>query len=221
LNEAQEVKYLEALNHKRKVMFLYKGLEVELQATPLAEELVLKLASWVTDQAVGAKALPDMRFEVGLFQDRDAKTKLEVEEDILAEHAAARATLARVLKTAPVDGTVVVDMLKGKFQMLRGIDKNFVLELMAWTAMHEEEPGPKAAQFKVKTALPTKTDLKTLQQSVRITQVIVNGSVYKFGDAALQSQVDSVKEVLAAMAAGSPLAVDHMKGSDFMIEVRP
>ena len=125
--------------------------------------------------------------------------------DLVAEYAAARATLTRILKTVPVDGTVVVGILKGKYQMLRGIDKTFVLDFMAWIAMHAEEPGLKAVQSRLRTALPTKTDLKTLQQSIQNINLIVNGSVYKFGNAALKSQVDSVREVITTMAAGSPL----------------
>ena len=194
---------------------------VELQVTSLAEELVLKLACWVKCMAIGTDALPEMKFEVGLFQDMDTNTKLPVDDDLVAEYAAARTTLTRVLKAVRIDGTVVVGILKSKLQMLRGIDKTLVLDFMAWVAMHAEGPGLKSVQSRLRTALSTKTDLKTLQQSIQNISVIVNGSVYKFGNAALKSQVDSVREVITTMAAGSPPAIDHMKGSDFMIEVCP
>ena len=221
LKEAEDLKYLEALNHKRTIIFNYRGLDIELQVTSLAEELVLKLACWVKAHAVGTAALPEMKFEVGLFQDMTTNTMLPVDDDLVAEYAAARATLTRVLKAVPTDGTVVVGILKSKYQMLRGIDKTFSLDFMAWIAMHAEGPGLKAVQSRLRTALPTKTDLKTLQQSIQSINLIVTGSVYKFGNAALRSQVDSVREVIATMAAGSPPAIDHMKGSDFMIEVCP
>ena len=220
LREAQDLKYLDALNHKRTILINYRGLEIELQVTSLAEELVLKLAAWVKGMAIGTSALPEMKFEVGLFQDM-TNTMLPVDDDLVAEYAAARATLTRVLKAVPTDGTVVVGILKSKYQMLRGIDKTFSLDLMAWIAMHAEGPGLKAVQSRLRTALPTKTDLKTLQQSIQSINLIVTGSVYKFGNAALRSQVDSVREVIATMAAGSPPAIDHMRGSDFMIEVCP
>ena len=221
MQDAQDLKYLEALNLKRTVRFNYRGLVIELQVTSLAEELVLKLACWVKGMAIGTGALPEMKFEVGLFQDMETNTKLPVDDDLVAEYAAARTTLTRVLNAVPIDGTVVVGILKSKLQMLRGIDKTFVLDFMAWVAMHAEEPGLKSVQSRLRTALPNKTDLKTLQQSIQSTSVIVNGPVYKFGNASLKSQVDSVREVLTTMAAGSPPAIDHMKGSDFMIEVCP
>ena len=221
LREAQDLKYLDALNHKRTILINYRGLEIELQVTSLAEELVLKLACWVKGMAIGTGALPEMKFEVGLFQDMETNTKLPVDDDLVAEYAAARTTLTRVLNAVPIDGTVVVGILKSKLQMLRGIDKTFVLDFMAWVAMHAEEPGLKSVQSRLRTALPTKTDLKNLQQSIQSISVIVNGPVYKFGNASLKSQVDSVREVLTTMAAGSPPAIDHMKGSDFMIEVCP
>ena len=196
-------------------------MEIQLQVTSLAEELVLKLACWVKAHAVGTAALPEVKFEVGLFQGMSENTKLAVDDDLVAEYAAARATLTRVLKAVQVDGTVVVGILKGKYQMLRGIDKTFSLDIMAWIAMHAEEPGLKAVQTRLRTALPTKTDLKTLQQSIQNINVIVNCSVYKFGNAALKSRADSVREVLTTMAVGGPPAIDHTKGSDFMIEVCP
>ena len=221
MKDAEDLKYLEALNHKRTIRFDYRGLEIELQVTSLAEELVLKLACWVKAHAVGTAALPEMKFEVGLFQGMSENTKLAVDDDLVAEYAAARATLTRVLKAVPIDGAVVVGILKGKYQMLRCIDKTFFLDLMAWIAMHAGGPGLKAVQSRLRTALPTKTDLKTLQQSIQSINLIVTGSVYKFGNAALKPQVDSVREVITTMAAGSPPAVDHMKGSGFMIEVCP
>ena len=221
MQDAQDLKYLEALNLKRTIRFNYRGLVIELQVTSLAEELVLKLACWVKSMAIGTGALPEMKFEVGLFQDMETNTKLPVDDDLVAEYAAARTTLTRVLNAVPIDGTVVVGILKSKLQMLRGIDKTFVLDFMAWVAMHAEEPGLKSVQSRLRTALPTKTDLKTLQQSIQSISVIVNGPVYKFGNASLKSQVDSVREVITTMAAGSPPAIDHMRGSDFMIEVCP
>ena len=221
MQDAQDLKYLEALNLKRTIRFNYRGLVIELQVTSLAEELVLKLACWVKGMAIGTGALPEMKFEVGLFQDMETNTKLPVDDDLVAEYAAARTTLTRVLNAVPIDGTVVVGILKSKLQMLRGIDKTFVLDFMAWVAMHAEEPGLKSVQSRLRTALPTKTDLKNLQQSIQSISVIVNGPVYKFGNASLKSQVDIVREVITTMAAGSPPAIDHMKGSDFMIEVCP
>ena len=215
------MKYLEALNHKATIRFDHRGLEIELQVTSLAEELVLKLACWVKGMAIGTDALPEMKFEVGLFQDMTTNTKLAVDDDLVAEYAAARTTLTRILEAAPVDGTLVVGILKGGYQMLRGIGKTFVLDLMAWIAMHAEGLGLKAVQSRLRTALPTKTDLKTLQQSTQSINLVVNGSIYKFGNAALKSQGDSVREVLTTMAAGSPLAIVHMKGSDSMAEVSP
>ena len=69
MQDAQDLKYIEALNHKRTIQFNYMGLVIELQVTLLAEELVLKLACWVNGMAIGAGALPEMKFEVGLFED--------------------------------------------------------------------------------------------------------------------------------------------------------
>ena len=75
MKNAEDLKYLEALNHKRTIRFDYRGLEVELQGTSLAEELVLKLACWVKAHAVGTDALPEMKFEIGLIQDMTTNTK--------------------------------------------------------------------------------------------------------------------------------------------------
>ena len=67
------------------ILFNYRGLEIELQVTSLAEELVLKLACFVKAHAVGTAALPEMKVEVGLFQGMSTNTKLAVDDDLVAE----------------------------------------------------------------------------------------------------------------------------------------
>ena len=201
-------------------MFNYRGLQIELVVTSLAEELVLKIAAWVKAAAVATAALPEMKFEIGLFQN-SLQPKQTVDDALLSEYAAVRATLARILADVPVEGTVVVSMLKTKFQMLRGIDKTFALEFKAWVAMHEGQEGMAAVQATLAHALPSQPELKTLRQSIQIVNTIQNGPMYMFGNAAVKAQVDSVKEVLNTMLAGTPPALEHMKGSDFMIQVCP
>jgi hypothetical protein len=210
LKDAHDNKYIDVLNSKRNVVFFYRGLEIELVVTSLAEELVLKIAAWVKAAAVGTAALPEMKFEAGLFEDTK-KPQVTVDDALVSEYAAARDTLARILTDVPVEGTVVVSMLKCKLQMLQGIDKTFVLEFKAWAAMHEGQEGMAAVQAKLMQALPTQSELKTLPQSVQIINTISQGCMYKFGNGAVKAQVDSVKEVLTMMVAGSPPAIAHMR----------
>lgn len=206
------------LSTKRHINLKYRGISCEILVQSFVEEANFRISAYLKDLAVSSDLLPEMAFEERLwkslsktFEWKPMKNMRQgLDGRVLKAGKDARALLKEAVGSQ-TDGALLMEMINSKIQIYLNLDPTFRLEVAAWQEVHMSA-GQKALEERVLECFPQKSKPKTFNDTLQELEDLSQGALYKFLAKQARSSLDTAREVVVLMAAGTPPNIAHMKG---------
>ena len=210
--EISAIRGMDKLPERRKPLFSYRGIKMEIKITGLALHVELLLMSYVKEEAVADGSLQPFFVENQLAQYSRPASKAARFQELTRGAGMVRAALEGELRglDAQTGASINVHLAKRQAAVLAN-DRTFRLEIGFYTAI-AGTAGPDLIRGQVLEALPNENVERKAAMVVTALDVIKWGSLAEFAGADTVDEVQLVQNMVASIAESLPIEFPRNPG---------
>ena len=220
LDEISALQGLKLLPSKRIIAIVYRGIKIKLTIQTLFEEFEFRFMAKVKEWAVRLNFIDPLVCENSLVTSPSTRdTPCSIDDELIKGPRAARAMANSFFETEGwCSGEAIKGVLEQKAPILIQIDKTFGIEIAFYEALVAEE-GQRLLTEKSLACLPTERDNPGAEMVLSRLTELRNSDVFRFCPRGTQGLVETVRELIAALAGGRSPVFPLGPKTEFMQKV--